>query len=177
MHTSVKGCHAQGAQLEPALGSARFLRLVAELLLATQALAVLLARAGAAAFPDLLGPQYHSACAVGFSGVLFALKARTTSALGGSTHSLCVFPAAAVRRRSGAPSESSSCRGSRAAAPVLQSRRSCARNFSSVLCMGVRHSAVRIDGPNLYSPHYWELDVFSQQYLRTLPCNSSHMLQ
>lgn len=53
------------------------MRLIAELLLTTQALAVLLARAGAAALPDLLGPQYRSSCAVGFSGVLFALKART----------------------------------------------------------------------------------------------------
>ncbi|KAK9819160.1 hypothetical protein WJX81_004112 [Elliptochloris bilobata] len=64
----------KGAQLEPALGSMRFLRLVGELLLTTQALAVLLARAGAAAAPALLGPQYYDACAVGFSGVLFALK-------------------------------------------------------------------------------------------------------
>ena len=83
-----KGCRAQGAQLEPALGSARFLRLVAELLLTTQALAVLLARAGAAALPDLLGPQYRSSCAVGFSGVLFALKARTARGLLGSAHML-----------------------------------------------------------------------------------------
>jgi len=68
----------QGVVLEPALGSARFAVLVAELLLVSQLLLVLLARALAAVAPALAG-SYYSACAVGFSGVLFALKVRILS--------------------------------------------------------------------------------------------------
>ncbi len=52
----------------------RFARLLAELLLATQALAAVLAWAGAAAAPSALGRAYAAACHIGFSGVLFALK-------------------------------------------------------------------------------------------------------
>ncbi len=64
----------QGAQLERALGPVRFARLLAELLLATQALAAALAWAGAAAAPGALGAAYAHSCHIGFSGVLFALK-------------------------------------------------------------------------------------------------------
>ena len=82
LHTVERRHYAsQGAQLEPALGSARFARLLVELLLTSQALAVLLARVGASAAPALLGSQYTQSCAVGFSCVLFALKARVISTL------------------------------------------------------------------------------------------------
>eukprot|EP00899_Mesostigma_viride_P012638 jgi/Mesvir1/21375/Mv20859-RA.1 len=62
----------KGAQLEPLMGTLPFLRCVAELLLLTQgtivATSFLLAR-----FAHVYGPYYQD-CAVGFSGVLFALK-------------------------------------------------------------------------------------------------------
>ncbi len=64
----------QGAQLEPDLGSVRFLGLVGELLLLSHVATVGLAAAAAKALPDLAGAQYYSSCAVGFSAVLFALK-------------------------------------------------------------------------------------------------------
>jgi hypothetical protein len=62
--------------LEPAIGSARFAALVAELLLLSQALLTLAAAGLAAAAPALFGGGYRSTCAIGFSGVLFALKVR-----------------------------------------------------------------------------------------------------
>ena len=64
----------QGVVLEPAIGSARFAALVAELLLVSQMLLTLAAAALAAAVPALFASSYRSTCAVGFSGVLFALK-------------------------------------------------------------------------------------------------------
>ena len=64
----------QGVVLEPAMGSARFAVLVAELLLVSQTLLTLAAAGLAAAAPAVFGGGYRSTCAVGFSGVLFALK-------------------------------------------------------------------------------------------------------
>ena len=63
----------QGATLEPALGSGRYALLLGELLILSQTLLVLLARSVAAAAP-VFAASYYSVCAVGFSGVLFALK-------------------------------------------------------------------------------------------------------
>lgn len=60
--------------LEPAIGSARFAALVAELLLISQALLTLAAAGLSAVAPALFAGSYRSTCAVGFSGVLFALK-------------------------------------------------------------------------------------------------------
>ena len=71
MHASWQ---AQGAQLEPDLGSGRFLALVAELLALSHGATVALAALGARLLPDLAGAQYYEACGVGFSAVLFALK-------------------------------------------------------------------------------------------------------
>jgi hypothetical protein len=65
----------QGVVLEPAIGSARFAALVAELLLISQALLTLAAAGLSAAAPALFASGYRSTCAIGFSGVLFALKA------------------------------------------------------------------------------------------------------
>lgn len=68
----------KGLQLEPAYGTARFIALIAELLLSCQCIycGIFWAARGA------LGPEspvvqqaYSYTCAVGFSGVLFALKA------------------------------------------------------------------------------------------------------
>ncbi|CAL8464708.1 g4243 [Coccomyxa elongata] len=64
----------KGAQLEPDLGSMRFLGLVGELLLLSHVATVGLAAAAAKVLPDLAGVQYYSSCAIGFSAVLFALK-------------------------------------------------------------------------------------------------------
>lgn len=64
----------QGAQLEPDLGSLKFLGLVGELLLLSHIATVGLAAAAAKALPDLLGSQYYGSCAIGFSAVLFAMK-------------------------------------------------------------------------------------------------------
>lgn len=64
----------QGVVLEPAIGSARFARLVVELLLVSQVLYTLIAAGLAEAYPALFLGGYYSTCAVGFSGVLFALK-------------------------------------------------------------------------------------------------------
>ena len=64
----------QGAQLEPDLGSGRFLALVAELLALSHGATVALALGAAKLLPGWAGPQYYSACGVGFSAVLFALK-------------------------------------------------------------------------------------------------------
>ncbi len=55
------------------LGSGRYALLLGELLILSQALLALLARGVAAAAPAFAASCY-SACAVGFSGVLFALK-------------------------------------------------------------------------------------------------------
>ena len=65
---------AQGAQLEPDLGSGRFLALVAELLTLSHLATVGLAAGAARLAPDVGGAQYHASCAIGFSAVLFALK-------------------------------------------------------------------------------------------------------
>ncbi len=65
---------AQGAQLEPDLGSGRFLALVAELLALSHCATVALAALGARLAPNLAAAQYYEACGVGFSAVLFALK-------------------------------------------------------------------------------------------------------
>ena len=64
----------QGAQLEPDLGSGRFLALVLELLTLSHLATVGLAAGAARLAPDLAGAQYFSGCAIGFSAVLFALK-------------------------------------------------------------------------------------------------------
>lgn len=66
----------KGLTLEPALGPARFAALVAELAASSQALylAAAWALAGGRA-PLGLGAGLWGSCAVGFSGVLFGLKA------------------------------------------------------------------------------------------------------
>ena len=61
----------KGSRLERAMGGARFAKLVAWCVVASHALVVALAWLARDAFPA----QMHS-CAVGFSAVLFALKAR-----------------------------------------------------------------------------------------------------
>jgi len=63
----------KGVVLEPALGSVKYAALLLELLVGCQVLLVACARALAAAMPGM-GGSYYSSCAVGFSGVLFALK-------------------------------------------------------------------------------------------------------
>lgn len=68
----------KGLQLEPAYGSARFLALLVELLLSCSAIYCGTAWGARALFgphlPELL-ETYSYTCAVGFSGVLFGLKA------------------------------------------------------------------------------------------------------
>ena len=68
----------KGLQLETALGSPRFLALMLELLFSTQLIVCgfywLASTQLATLLPDL-ARQYHSVCVVGFSGVLFGMKA------------------------------------------------------------------------------------------------------
>lgn len=63
----------KGAQLEPQLGSFRFLLVIFELLVSSHVITVMLARACVSFAPAFAG-QYYSTCAVGFSAVLFAMK-------------------------------------------------------------------------------------------------------
>eukprot|EP00892_Ulva_mutabilis_P001059 jgi/Ulvmu1/10954/UM007_0133.1 len=68
----------KGLQLEPALGPVRFAALLCELLLSCQAIYVGLfwaVRAALGPTSPLAAQGYSYTCAVGFSGVLFALKA------------------------------------------------------------------------------------------------------
>ncbi|KAK9804862.1 hypothetical protein WJX72_008960 [[Myrmecia] bisecta] len=63
----------KGAQLETAMGPLNFLRLVAELLAMSNVIFVTICKLIAVAFPDY-AYTYFNTCAVGFSGVLFAMK-------------------------------------------------------------------------------------------------------
>lgn len=63
----------KGAQLEPQLGSGKFLLVVFELLVSSHVIMVFLARA-CVTFAPSFASQYYSTCAVGFSAVLFAMK-------------------------------------------------------------------------------------------------------
>lgn len=63
----------QGAQLEPSLGSAAFFLLIAELILSSGLIYLLLA-AGVALLSPALGRGPMLSCAAGFSSVLFGLK-------------------------------------------------------------------------------------------------------
>jgi membrane associated rhomboid family serine protease len=69
----------KGLQLETSLGSARFLLLLLELWASSSALLCAVYWAGTATqlklFLPGLAAQYYSVCAVGFSGVLFGMKA------------------------------------------------------------------------------------------------------
>jgi hypothetical protein len=66
-------CHLQGAQLETAMGPARFARCVTLLLLGSHVMVVALSLAAAAAVPQFFGGAVNS-CSIGFSAVLFAMK-------------------------------------------------------------------------------------------------------
>ena len=97
---------AQGGQLEPRMGSGRFALLVAELCLLSSGGYVALA-AGLAALParryraaHAVGAGAMRGCAVGFSGVLFALKASSellSGAWGGWSAGLVRAQTAALR--------------------------------------------------------------------------------
>ncbi|DBA73261.1 hypothetical protein WJX77_008868 [Trebouxia sp. C0004] len=63
----------KGSQLEPQLGSSKFLLVVFELLVSSHVIMVMLARA-CVTFAPSFASQYYSTCAVGFSAVLFAMK-------------------------------------------------------------------------------------------------------
>lgn len=73
----------KGVVMEPVMGTRKFTTLVIQLLIGCQVVYLMLAWAAAAASPSLVG-SYYSTCALGFSGVLFALKVVLTSRFPGS---------------------------------------------------------------------------------------------
>lgn len=73
----------KGVVLEPVMGTPGFVMLILQLLAGCQVVYLMLAWVAAAVSPALAG-SYYSTCAVGFSGVLFALKVVLNSRTPGS---------------------------------------------------------------------------------------------